>query len=336
MVCKKYRDGLVLGKFCPVTLGHLYLIDTAAAQCDMLHVMICSDETQPIKGILRYNWLRSIYKDKKDVNIIWCRDENPQYPHEAESVDIFYNKYWVPSVYKRIKELDVVFTSEDYGDEFAAYLGVKHVQVDQPRTTYAVSGTAVRTRPLDNWDFIPDVVKPYFTKRVAILGPESTGKSTLVENLAKHFDGVAIEEYGRTYTAISGTKNLKTTDFIQIGLGHRELIKQKLKHTTKKYAFIDTEAIITKVFGKMYLSPDFNQPTFNSLIKAQQFDLYLVMNTDVSWVDDGTRDFPHKRIEHFNMIIEELKAQNIPYIVIDGSDYDIRTQKAIEEVNKLI
>jgi HTH-type transcriptional repressor of NAD biosynthesis genes len=298
--------------------------------------MVCSDTTQPIKGILRYNWLRTIYKDVPNVNIIWCRDENPQYPSEANSVDEFYNKYWVPSVYKFIKELDVVFTSEDYGDEFASYLGVEHVQVDQPRTTYAVSGTAVRTNPLANWHFIPDIIKSYYTKRVAILGPESTGKSTLVENLARHFNGIAMEEYGRTYTAIHGTKNLTVNDFINIGIGHRQRLNEALKRTTKKYCFIDTEAIITKTFGKLYMDPDFNPSMLDSLIKAQQFDLYLVMNIDVPWVDDGTRDFPDKRKEHFDLIIKELEVHNIPYVVISGSDYEERTQKSINEVEKLV
>lgn len=330
---KKYRNGLVLGKFMPPQRGHLYLIDTAIDQCETTHIMICSDTTQPIDGWLRYGWLKEIYKDKPHVNVIWCTDPNPQYPHECISVDLFYKKYWIPSVYKRIKELDVVFTSEMYGDEFAQYLGVKHVLVDQPRTHYAVSGTAVRENPFANWKFIPDVVKPYFTKRIVVIGPESTGKSTLVKKLSTHYGTDYVEEYGRTYTKISGTDNLTTLDFEKIALGHQKLINEKLKNGNKAL-FVDTEAITTKIFGKMYLGEQFDSLVIGEIIFKQYFDLYLLLDVDVPWVDDGTRDFPDVRKEHFNRIRAELDIKKINYVVISG-DYQERFIHAVKEVDKL-
>lgn len=330
---KKYDNGLVLGKFMPPQRGHLYLIDTAAEQCKTTHVMICSDHTQPIDGWLRYGWLKEIYKDKPNVRIIWCTDLNPQYPNECESLDIFYKKYWVPSVYRRIKKLDAVFTSEDYGDEFAQYLGIKHVLVDQPRSHYAVSGTAVRENPFANWKFIPDVVKPYFTRRVVVMGPESTGKSTLVKKLATHYATDYVEEYGRTYTAISGTDNLTGLDFENIAIGHQKHITDALTKGNK-VLFVDTEAITTKIFGKMYLGEDFDSLVLGEIIFKQYFDLYLLLDVDVPWVDDGTRDFPEGRQAHFNRLKAELDAKKIQYVVISGS-YQERFEKAVKEVDKL-
>lgn len=330
---KKYNNGLVLGKFMPPQKGHLYLIDSAAEQCKTTHVMICSDTTQPIDGWLRYGWLKEIYKDKPHIRIVWCTDPNPQYPYECESVDIFYEKYWVPSVYKHIKKLDVVFTSEEYGDEFARYLGIEHVLVDQPRTHYAVSGTAVRENPFANWKFIPDVVKPYFTKRVVIIGPESTGKSTLVKKLAFHYGTDFVEEYGRTYTEISGTDNLIGTDFENIAIGHHKLVNNMLTKGNK-VIFVDTEAITTKVLGKMYLDETFDSHVVGEIIFKQYFDLYLLMDIDVPWVDDDTRDFPFVRKEHFDRLKAELDTKKIPYIVINGN-YQERFEKAVKEVDKL-
>lgn len=330
---KKYEYGLVLGKFMPPQNGHLYLIDTAATQCKILYVMICSDKTQPISGKLRYKWLCKIYKDKPTVKIIWCQDKNPQYPDECDTVDTFYKKYWIPSIYNRIKKLDVVFTSEEYGDEFGRYLGVPHVLVDQPRSHYAVSGTAVRLDPYTNWKFIPRVVRPYYTKKVVIIGPESVGKSTLTKKLAVQFDTYHVEEYGRTYTEISGTNELTNEDFINIARGHKKLLNKTLKEG-KKVIFVDTEAITTKIFGEMYLGDKFDPTVINGLIKKQKYDLYLLLNIDVPWVDDGTRDFPDKRIEHFERIKQELKDNNIPYVLINGT-YEERFEKAVNEVNNL-
>jgi HTH-type transcriptional repressor of NAD biosynthesis genes len=330
---KKFNDGLVLGKFMPPQNGHLYLIDTAASQCNTLHVMVCSDETQPIPGELRYKWFREIYKNQPNIRIIWCQDPNPQYPNECESVDIFYNKYWVPSVYKHIKKLDVVFTSEEYGDEFGRYLGVPHVQVDQPRSHYAVSGTAVRTDPYTNWKYIPRPVRPYYTKKVVVMGPESVGKSTLMKKLAVHYDTYYVEEYGRTYTELSGTHSISNQDFINIAEGQVELIEKTI-NKGEKVIFVDTEAMTTKIFGEMYLGNEFDPTNINKIIKNQKFDLYLLLDIDVPWVDDGTREFPHARVEHFERIKKELTDNNISYVLISG-DYNERFEKAVKEVDKL-
>lgn len=330
---KEFRNGLVLGKFMPPQMGHLYLINSAAEKCERTYVMICSTDKQPIKGELRYEWLREIYKDRPNVRIIWHHDDSPDYPHECNSVDEFYNDHWVPNVYSHVKQLDVVFTSEEYGDEFARYLGIKHVQVDQPRSHYAVSGTAVREEPYKNWRYIPNVVKPYFTKKVVILGPESTGKSTLIKKLAHHYCTDFVEEYGRIYTERTGTTNLQLADFVNICKGHQQAIKEKLQNGNK-VIFVDTEAIITKTFAEMYLDKWVFKGDLDKFIEKQEFDLYLLMDIDVPWVDDGTRDFPHEREKHFNLIKAELESRGIPYILISGN-YDERFKKAIKEVNKL-
>ncbi len=327
---ERYNNGLVLGKFMPPQTGHVYLINTAAAQCVNLYVMICSDDTQPIAGELRYKWLCEIFKGRENIHIIWCTDPNPQYPEDCESVDIFYNKYWVPSVHKYVDKLGVIFTSEEYGDEFARYLGVEHVKVDQPRSHYAISATEIRANPFHNWQYVPKEVRSYFKKSIAILGPESTGKSTLVERLAEHFETAYVKEYGRTYVAVTGTDNLTINDFESIAVGH-DLCISLASHT--KTLFVDTEAITTKVFADMYLG-ECKSDIIEGYIKAQEFDLYILLDIDVPWVDDGTRDFPNHRESHLKALKNELESRGIKYVLISG-DYEERYKKAIQEVENL-
>lgn len=330
---KKYKNGLVLGKFMPCQIGHLYLIDIAAEQCETTHVMVCSDLSQPIPGELRYKWLLQTYRNHPEIKIIWCTDENPQYPEDCDTIDNFYKKYWVPSVYNHVKELDVVFTSEHYGDEFADYLGVKHEQVDQPRGHYAVSATAIRTDPYSNWRYIPKVVRPYFTKRVVIMGTESTGKSTLTKKLSYYYNSYYVKEYGRIYCEnIGRTDNLVQKDFDTIANMHNIEINNKLEKGSK-VLFVDTEAMTTKIFGEMYVK-NFDPEYINKIISNQKFDLYFVMDIDVPWVDDGSRDFPHLREQHKARIIKELTDRNIPYVLIGGT-YHQRFQKMVQEIDKL-
>ena len=173
-----FKNSLVLGKFFPLHLGHIFLIDTAISQSEMVHVIMTHNPSQSISGEIRLEALKSIYGDNPQVKIYSISDEGlPQYDHECETLDQFYS-YWVPLVYNNVKELDAVFTSEDYGDDFARYLGIKHILVDKERKKYPVSGTFIRTNPFKYWDFIPEPIKPHFVKRIVIMGPESCGKST--------------------------------------------------------------------------------------------------------------------------------------------------------------
>ena len=150
---KRFKNSLVLGKFMPVHNGHLHLINEALKQSETVYVMVCSIESEPIDGRLRYNWVYNTFIYQDNVQVIHCQDENPQYDHECESEEEFYD-YWTKSVYNRINKLDAVFTSEDYGETFAKYLDVEHVLVDKERKTVPISATEIRKNPYENWAFI--------------------------------------------------------------------------------------------------------------------------------------------------------------------------------------
>ena len=332
---KRFKKGLVLGKFMPPHNGHLFLINSALEQCEEVVLMVCSLKSEPINGILRYNWLKMIYEGQENLKIFHIAEELPQKPEECESTDVFYNQYWVPVVYKTAPDIDVVFTSETYGDEFAQYLDVEHVLVDIARETYPVSGTKVRNNPLDFWNYIPDIVKEYYTKRIVVMGPESTGKSTLVKNLAYEYGTSYVPEYGREYTeTIKKASELDANDFRNIAIQHEANMLESHINNRRPWLFIDTEAITTKTFGKMYLD-GFEDKIIDDLIKYQWFDLILLLDVDVPWVNDGTRDFPNDRQKHFNLIQEELTKAGKKFVVIRGDDYVTRFQKAKEEVDKL-
>lgn len=331
---KRFKNGLVLGKFMPAHNGHLHLIDTAIEQCEMVYVMVCSLKSEPIDGKLRWSWLQMIYHGYKNVKIIHCEDENPQKPEECSSVDEFYHEYWLPSVFSRIDSLDSVFTSEEYGDEFAEYLEVEHVLVDLERKKHPVSGTMVRNDAFAMWEHIPDVVKPFFTKRIVVVGPESTGKSTLVKNLATHYISTYVPEYGRTYTeSIKPSVELGIDDFYEIAAQHNDILLETHINIESKYLFVDTDAIATKLFGEMYID-GYKDPRVDRIINHQWFDLYLLMDIDIPWVDDGTRDFPNDRQRHFDKIKSELDRLGKKYVLVSG-DFDERFEKSKKEIEKL-
>ena len=135
----KYKNSLVLGKMYPVTKGHLHLIDTALSQSEMVHVIITLNPSQSIPGEVRFEALKLCYDNVPNIKIYCVSDEGiPAYDYECETLDEFYS-YCVPLIYSQVDSLDVIFTSEDYGNDFARYLGVEHVLVDKERVFHIIS-----------------------------------------------------------------------------------------------------------------------------------------------------------------------------------------------------
>lgn len=327
---KKYKNSLVLMKAYPPHLGHLYLIDTAIENSEHTHVVISHNKSQTIPGDLRFNCLKEIYKDNKNVTVYNFDDTGlPQHDYECESLDEFYS-HWIPKIYELIDELDVVFTSEDYGDDFAKYLGVEHFLVDKDRLTYPVSGTAVRTDPFDKWDYIPKQIRPFFVKRIALMGPESVGKSTLTKELANWYQTNFVDEYGRTVYETNGNK-VSHQDFIPISLGRQGLEDWNLK-TANKLLFCDTEDITTYLFLKMYCddwTKEEDQWFLKTLSEKKNYDLYILLKPDCDAIQDGTRKFLEERQNHYEIIKNELVNRGCHFVEV-GGDWKERFDNCVE------
>lgn len=334
---KMYKHGMVLGKFYPPHYGHFYLIEQARISCDFVTVFVCSLKSETISGHQRYKWVYDMYKHDDTVKVVHILKELPQHPEDHFfGVDDFY-RLWINTIKKHLHGLDALFTSERYGDEFASYLNVPHILVDLNRETYPVSGTDIRTNPHKYWEFIPLHIKPYFKRKITIMGPESTGKTTLMKKLAEHFNGDMVLEYGREYTDEYPASTIDVEDFESIAEQHSDNIYDIIQHGYRPLVFIDTEAITTKLFGKMYLGDKFKSDYIEKIIDNQHdrfnLDLVLVCDIDVPWVDDGTRDFPNDRHKHLDLIKRELYSRGIQFYNISGT-YEERfdlAKKIIEE-----
>lgn len=334
MTKKKYKNGLCLMKAYPLHLGHLHLINTAIENCENVHVMVCYNSSQYIPGDLRYKAIKEIYKNNKNVFVYLSNDQlMPQYESEVDNLDIFYKSFWVPFVYQYIEELDVVFTSEDYGDDFARYLGIDHFLVDKDRDKYKISGTKIRQNPYDNWDFIPDEMKPFFIKRIALMGPESVGKSELTKKLAEYYNTNYVEEYGRTVYEENGNK-IDLEDFIKISIGRQKMENERIVKSNR-FLFCDTEDITTYIFSKMFFPDDYKEIEDFFMLKIkkkQKYDLYILLKPDVDGIQDGTRCFLNERVNHYNEIKQFLIDRKCYFIEI-GGNWENRYNESIENIN---
>lgn len=320
-------SGLVIGKFMPPHLGHKYLIDFAKNYVEYLTVLVCSIKSEPIPGDLRFSWMKKMFPD---VNLINFQYELPQEPSEHPN---FWN-IWKKHILKEIPNgVDFVFASEDYGWKLAEVLGAKYIPVNHNRDLVPISGTDIRKNPMKNWNYIPDVVRPYFLKRVCIFGPESTGKTTLAKKLAKYFNTVCVTEYARDLLDFNDGK----CDYEHIPLiakGHMAS-EEALAEQANKVLFSDTDALTTTIWSKALF--DKCPEWLYELVENRHYDLYLLMDTDVPWIDDNQRFYKEKeqRKWFMNLCKEGLEKYDRKYIVISGN-WEERFRKAVKEVKKII
>ena len=326
---KQYKSAYVLGKFMPFHNGHAYLIDTAITKSEKVTVIVGSLPTEPIPGKLRYQWVKEHYRTNPHVTVVHCDEVLPQYPHEHPD---FWN-IWV-DVVKRYcpADIDVIFTSEEYGFEYAKQLGIQHHLVDIARSTYNISGTEVRTNPFAVWNFIPDHVKPYFVKKIAIMGSESCGKSTLVKRLAKTYFTNYVEEYGRTVYEENG--GVTESDFLKIVRGQKLIESAMIKQSTK-LLFCDTEALTTRIFFDMYYpngDPGIKH-LLDEYVDMSHYDLYILLKPDCPDIQDGTRNFLGERWNHYNNLKAEMLKREYNFIEV-GGDWDNRYNESVKEIYK--
>ena len=300
--------GLVLDKFLPYHTGHAHLIRAARAEVDELVVLVCSVEREPIPGALRFRWVRDSHPD---CRVIHVAEEVPQAPEDHPE----FWPIWTDLVARHAGVVDVVFTSEAHGDELARRIGARHVVVDQPCLTMQALGDAIRAEPLRHWELIPRAVRPHYVRRVALLGTESTGKTTMAERLAERFETVMVGELGRPYCETRPAMSLELVDFEAIAWGQATW-EEDAALNANRVLICDTELHTTATWSDLVVG---TRPEWlTAAARARHYDLVLLLDDDVPWIADGTRVLRDRRVEHTRRLREELDAAGRRYTMLSG------------------
>lgn len=286
----RYRTGLVVGKFAPLHLGHEHVIRAALACCE--HVVLLSYSRPEFAGCeptRRAGWLAARFPSTTRIVLDHRREPLPD---NAEGDDI--HRAFCAAILRRQidRPIDAIFTSESYGPGFAADLArrqgvpVAHHAVDPGRGTVAISGTALRADIHGLRRFLAPEVYASFVERVALLGGESTGKSTLAAALAAALGTTHVAEYGRElWEAKAG--RLEFDDLLAIA---REQIRREeaalLAPQTQRFLICDTTPLTTlfyahELFGRA-------APELEELARRPYAHVVLCAD-DFPFAQDGTR-----------------------------------------------
>ncbi len=337
------KVGFYGGKFLPIHMGHVYSMVRASTMVDELHIIVSYDpeyEKKLFEGAkmehvphrIRKRWWTELTKDMPHVHVHAVYEEQTGQFSDWEK--------GAEGIKKAIgKPIDTVFSSEEvYGEFFEKlYPTAEHVVIDPNRFTYPISGTKIRMEgAIKHWNMLPDIVKPYFAKSVVVIGTESCGKSTMVKNLATLFNTTYTEEFGRTfYERLGGFSGIELeSDFHEIAFEHKYHEKMQLAKANK-VLFVDTEALVTQYYAMLSLGHEL--PILEEVFKLQNYDLWIFLEPDVAWVDDGSRCYGEESVrQENNKILKELlKRHNVEYTSISG-DYEQRLEVAVMAVQNLL
>ncbi|HST83327.1 MAG TPA: AAA family ATPase [Kineosporiaceae bacterium] len=287
----RFAHGLVIGKFYPPHAGHHLLIETAAAACRRLSVVVMAATCESIPLTYRVQWLReahpSVVSETEclicvigvtDDLIVDYDSEKAWEGHVALMRAAIERSVSMSGDDASAAVVDLVATSEPYGAELAQRLGATHLLVDPNRSTQPVSGTAVRADVARQWQHLRGPVRAGLARRVVVLGAESTGTTTVSSLLAEALRARGgcwentgwVPEFGREFTirklaaasamaaasgsATPGMDDLIWTseDFTAIAARQQQL-ENAAAATGSPVLVCDTDAFATSIWHQRYL-----------------------------------------------------------------------------------
>jgi NadR type nicotinamide-nucleotide adenylyltransferase len=178
--------------------------------------------------------------------------------------------------------------------------------------------------------------KPSDLVKVVIFGPESTGKTTLAQQLAAHYGTEWVPEYAREYLQQKWDREQKTCepkDLLPIAVGQMRL-ENELSEKANKILICDTDLLETKVYSEAYYLGSCD-PLLEKHALQNKYELYLLTDIDIPWEKDDLRDKPDERERMFTFFKATLEKYNRDFVILSG-EKPIRLRTAILHIDKLL
>jgi NadR type nicotinamide-nucleotide adenylyltransferase len=319
------RIGVYFGTFAPLHTGHQQQIYKTAALNDGVLLIVSGYEGDRGDKIglhlgKRFRYLREAFNDEPDIKIAKLDETGmPEMPDGWNE--------WTDRLLEIIHDntvqenLEITFYVGE--EEYVAELSKRFPEDDgntykiemADRHDIQLSATMIRENPIKYWDDINRVFRRHFSKIVTVMGSASTGKSTLVRRLARSINAPFSEEYAREYEEKSNIDDneLEMSDYARLITGQYDANSKEINSQANQgIVFLDTDAIVTRVYVKLYLNEEEQErlePLFQETIKKEKMDLILVIPPITEYVDDGFRamEWEESRYEFHDELMRQLE-----------------------------
>jgi NadR type nicotinamide-nucleotide adenylyltransferase len=309
----------------PPHRGHQFLVDFARRYARTVTLFLVSTRRDPIAGKQREAWLRELFPGVRVIRLNFSRPIGAE-PADPESASLLALR-----IQDRLRHLDFLFSSERRTATLADRLGARHVLVDPKRLSVPISATKIREAPMTHWDFIPPCIRPHFVKRVTLLGPEGTGKTTLAQQLAELYRTVVVGEYVRILQGLPDV----TLGPAEIPLAARAQIASEdaLARQANRVLICDTDLISLWLWAERRWGWAADWVVEQAHQRAA--DLFLVLATDGPSSGASAYDTTQKREAFLERCQEVLRSAGKRFVVLRGSWSD-RLDVAERTVGELL
>jgi HTH-type transcriptional repressor of NAD biosynthesis genes len=349
-----YDNGLMIGHFEPLHLGQMRSILEAAGQAKTLHIVIMThpsphpDFTITLQDKAR--WLQMACADLPFIHIHTTDEiELPLHEHLYDSNDSSENVR-IDVATSNVK-LQRLIKALALPAETALFMAENHPltqsDVQEQLILQVVTTTlqpefdsyAIAREPVAHWSAIHPEARANYTKTVAIVGGESSGKTTLVHKLANYYGASFALEMGRLYvgTDLGGSEvGLQYSDYGPICLDHAQAIRDAKANATAPVTIVDTDFVTTQAFCEEYEGR--THPFVAACVDEFRLDHTIMLDNNTPWVDDGMRSLgtPEARGRFEQRLLDIFARHDIAPHMIDQPDYDARYQQALQFIDQHI
>ena len=342
-----FTTGLMIGHFEPLHLGQMRSILAAAGKVQILHIVIATHPSpHPDFNITlqdKARWLQMACADLPFI-ALHTTDEIALPLHESfsdVSIDLAATNAKLLRLTKALSLPDdtVLFVADNHplakiDTQAQLSLPVMTTKLQPEYNSYAIA-----LDPVAHWAAIHPQARGDYTKTVAIVGGESSGKTTLVHKLANYYGASFALEMGRLYvgTDLGGEEiGLQYSDYAPIALSHAKAIRNAKAAATAPVTIIDTDFVTTQAFCEEYEGR--THPFASACIDEFRVDYTIMLDNNTPWVADGMRSLgdAEARGRFEQRLLDIFARHDIEPYMIDKPDYDARYQQALVFINEYI
>lgn len=330
----KATIGWMIGHFEPLHQGHIRIIQHAIGLVEQLHIVILEhpdpNPDYPVTLADKVRWMQRAFNFFPFVHIHSHAAPNPDADHSDAQTTLH-------DIRNACGISDKAVLISDESHLWQLHLPPERIIALPLHDAY--QSDAIHRDPVRYWSLIHPTARRNYTRTIAVVGGESSGKTTLVHKLANYFLTDYVLEQGRLYIDydLGGSElALQYSDYQRIAIDHAKAVNLAMEAPKAPVMVIDTDFVTTQAFCMTY--EDRRDPVVDTFIDQIRFDHTLLLANNTVWVDDGLRSLGNDQARKaFQNTLRGLyEAFSIPVHEISERSYQARYEQAVEYIKKNI